>query len=206
MITKTLELSPPPILTPQYFKQFPAPPANCVLYLPGYPPMGTTITDHSGQATPNNGTITGATWTRLPNGLWYPSFDGDDKINVSHATSIDIDTEDFSVGAWANLTTNVTNYRTILWKAESAANYAGYYMFFSITTGYFNGGIDGVAQASVDINDTTNHLNTGWHLYFMTVDRDSATGLKIWVDGVNVATGNPTTITSLTNTNPLYIG
>uniref|UniRef100_A0A6M3KMJ4 Uncharacterized protein n=1 Tax=viral metagenome TaxID=1070528 RepID=A0A6M3KMJ4_9ZZZZ len=56
----------------------PPAPANSVLYLTGYPPLGSTIYDRSGQD--NDGTITGATWVRLPSGLYGISYDGTDDL------------------------------------------------------------------------------------------------------------------------------
>lgn len=57
---------------------------NCVLKL-GYDARvgGSTIYDRSGQG--NNGTITGATWVRLPSGLWMLNFDGDDRVKVANS-------------------------------------------------------------------------------------------------------------------------
>ena len=49
-------------------------PPGSVLCLLGYPGAGATIRDFSGQG--NDATRTGATWTRLPSGLWYLDFDG----------------------------------------------------------------------------------------------------------------------------------
>ncbi len=86
---------------PRYYRKgrvWPAPPVNSVLYLPGFPPVGSTIRDFSGQG--NDGTITGAVWTRLPSGLWYLDFDGtDDEVAF---TGISITTEDFSGLCWVN--------------------------------------------------------------------------------------------------------
>jgi len=33
-----------------------------------------------------------------------------------------------------------------------------------------------------------------WHYYSMTVDRDSDTGMKVYIDGINVANHNPTAV------------
>lgn len=52
------------------------PELGCALYLPGLPGSGSKIYDRSPYG--NNDTITGATWTRLPGGLWCLSFDGTD--------------------------------------------------------------------------------------------------------------------------------
>ena len=39
----------------------------------------------------NDGTVTGATWTRLPSGLWVLSFDDeDDDVNIGHDPSLNI--------------------------------------------------------------------------------------------------------------------
>lgn len=65
-------------------------PAGAVLWLPGQDDAySTTIRDRSGNN--NHGTITGATWSRLPSGLWVLSFDGDDYIAPPRIT-----------GLWAN--------------------------------------------------------------------------------------------------------
>jgi hypothetical protein len=70
--------------------EIPAPPytdKSCVLDLaPPYynPAYSRTICDRSGYN--NDGVITGATWVRLPSGLWVNSFDGtDDRISVPYA-------------------------------------------------------------------------------------------------------------------------
>lgn len=58
------------------------PPADSgsVLYMPGLPGYGSTIWDRAPHS--NHGTITGATWVRLPSGVYVLSFDGDDYINI----------------------------------------------------------------------------------------------------------------------------
>ncbi len=66
----------------------PPPPAGSVLYLTGYPPMGSTIYDRSGSA--NNGTIAGATWVRRPSGMWGLSADGNDLVNCGSNASLSI--------------------------------------------------------------------------------------------------------------------
>lgn len=51
-------------------------PIGCVLDLPGLPGAGNKIYDRSPYG--NIGTITGAVWKKLPGGLWYLDFDGED--------------------------------------------------------------------------------------------------------------------------------
>jgi len=55
---------------------FEPPKLGCTLYLPGLPGGNSRIYDRSPYG--NYGTITGATWKRLPSGLWFLSFDGTD--------------------------------------------------------------------------------------------------------------------------------
>ncbi len=54
------------------------PPAGTgsILYYPGLPGQGATIWDRSNQG--RDGTKFGATWKRLPGGLWYLDYDGGD--------------------------------------------------------------------------------------------------------------------------------
>jgi len=77
-----------------------SPPAlGCVLYLPGIPGGGGKAYDRSPCA--NLGTITGATWKRLPSSLWCLDFDGqDDSISLGTPGSLDI-TGDITICAWA---------------------------------------------------------------------------------------------------------
>ncbi len=137
------------------------------------------------------------------------SFDGDDKITIPHHAALDITTGDFSFGGWANVT-SVADYRTITWKADDAIGTAtGYFIRIDKTTGFLKAGICDVANGEtyLEVADAVNHINTGWHFYFATVDRDSAVGFKLYVDNALVATGDPTAqAASLTNTHSLYIG
>jgi len=77
---------------------------DAALYFPGYPYTGSTINDRAGSSPANNGTILGATWTRLSSGLWVLDFDGtDDIITVTDAASIqNIFAVGGSVKAWIN--------------------------------------------------------------------------------------------------------
>ena len=74
----------PPLLS-KPFNLLPHPDSSCVLWLPGQDDAySTTIRDRSGKG--NHCTSTGATWARLPSGLWGLSYDGtDDRITTSAA-------------------------------------------------------------------------------------------------------------------------
>lgn len=65
---------------------FDSPELGHVLYLPGLPGGGSSIYDRSPYG--NTGTITGATWVRLPSGLWCLSFDGSDFVSIPVKTEI----------------------------------------------------------------------------------------------------------------------
>ncbi len=76
-------------------------PPGVVLYYPGLNGGGTTVVDYSGKV--NKGTITGATWVRLPSGLWCLSFDGtDDVVNCGSGATIDALTGPMAIEAWIN--------------------------------------------------------------------------------------------------------
>jgi len=65
------------------------PSIGCVLHLPGLPGGGSKIYDRSPYG--NIGTITGATWVRLPSGLWGLDFDGtDDVVDCGNDPNLDI--------------------------------------------------------------------------------------------------------------------
>jgi len=66
---------------------FNPPQLGCVLFLSGLPGSGNKIYDRSPYC--NIGTITGATWVRLPSGLWCLSFDGtDDNVDCGNNPSL----------------------------------------------------------------------------------------------------------------------
>jgi len=73
---------------------------GCVLWFPGQDDeQSATIRDRSGQG--NNGTIVGATWVRLPSGLWCLSFDGaDDYVTIALDSSFNFTDEPFSCEMW----------------------------------------------------------------------------------------------------------
>jgi len=88
---------------------FNPPEPGCVLYLPGLPGGANKIHDRSPYG--HTGTITGATWVRLPSGLWCLSFDGtDDYIAVSANPSLTFNGE-LTAELWIR-PNNVTGDRT----------------------------------------------------------------------------------------------
>ena len=76
------------------------PDANTALWLLGQDDAySAVIRDRSGNG--NDGTITGATWTRLPSGLWGLDFDG--SVNaVTFGTEVTFASTDFTVELWGS--------------------------------------------------------------------------------------------------------
>jgi len=85
---------------------FEPPELGCVLSLTGLPGDGSKIYDRSPYG--NIGAITGASWKRLPSGLWCLSFDGnDDKVECGDDDSLvfgdGANDSAFSIMAWVKM-------------------------------------------------------------------------------------------------------
>lgn len=98
------------------------PDANTVLWFPGQDDAySSTIRDRSGKG--NNGTITGATWSKTGQGLWYLSYDGgDDRVTVAHASSISLSTA-MAIETWARLDDTVDEFAVLLRKGVATRSY-----------------------------------------------------------------------------------
>ncbi len=131
------------------------------------------------------------------------SFDGvNDYIEVPNASSLNFGTGDFSIDAWV-LTAGNTGTHVLLDKRDLSSGYLGYEVFVSA----------GKIGLQLDDGNYTNFgsnaqiANNQWHHIAITVERANTTGIKFYVDGVIISTGNPTVRTgSLTNTKPLRFG
>ncbi|KKN03077.1 hypothetical protein LCGC14_1111330 [marine sediment metagenome] len=99
------------------------PDVNTVLWLPGQDDAySSIIRDRSGKG--NDGTITGATWARTGQGLWYLSFDGDDNVDCGlNVASLELTT--LSVLCWINPTTSA-DHKTIFNVADNAVVASGF--------------------------------------------------------------------------------
>jgi len=175
------------------------------LYLPlGYPGLsGSPIVskDHNNISC----TVTGAIHTPPTHRL----FDNlNDEITAAHHANIDIATEDFSIGAWIKCTADSTTYHGIFWKESTGAGTPGYALMLQITTGFIRGGIENVGGGAAFYAGTTDLSGaSAYSFVVMTVDRDSATGLVLYVNGVAEKTDNPTAVTTtIANSNDLMIG
>ena len=111
---------------------FNPPQLGCVLSLTGLPGGGSKIYDRSPYG--NIGTITGATWVRLPSGLWCLSFDGgDDYVDCGNANSLRI-TGSLTLAAWVKPAGNNTN-KDIIGNVDYVAlPYLGYRLTLGATS------------------------------------------------------------------------
>lgn len=184
-------------------------PNDSVLYMPGldYGNWYTNkILDYSGYA--NHGTISGATWTRLPSGLWTLSFDGDDYVDCGNGTSLQI-TGKVTILIWLKLPSGIGGTYGIVMKHNDGSN-RGYGIWtalpgnivFAVTS---DG--SGTTQDAADLGDMT---DTGWALWGFTCDTSISTAfLVICKNGVSVKTKNKTNFVGTTiynSTQPLRIG
>ena len=183
---------------------FEPPAPGTVLYLPGLPGAGSRIYDRSPYG--NHGTITGATWKRLPSGLWYTDHDGtDDYIQVPHAASISFGlTDSFTIVVWVNLTAKATRHQILMKRITASTDYE--ILVETIAEGstarflIWEGGNLPIVESTTVVADST------WHLLVAIRDVPNDR-LQLYVDGTQEG-GNvtDTTTSTITNTDDLYIG
>ena len=125
---------------------------GCVLFLSGLPGSGSKIYDRSPYG--NHGTITGATWKRLPSGLWCLYFDGnDDSVSVGDADSLDL-TNAITIEAWIYCDSLATHNGIVCRNTNS-------YAFYLYSTGKFGFGKSGVDEVQ---SDSTLTIDTWYHI------------------------------------------
>ncbi len=166
---------------------FEPPESGCVLSLTGLPGGGSKTYDRSPYG--NVGTITGATWKRLPSGLWHLSFDGsDDYVDCGNHDSLDI-TQGITVALWTRADVTPVNYPKILSKANGGSGSTvnkGYIIQWRtgaeaqrITWTIGRGGAWGTAPLLETVS--TYDLTLGdWHHIVGTYDNAVA---KLYIDG-----------------------
>lgn len=177
---------------------FSPPELGCVLYLPGPSGGGSKIHDRSPYG--NTGTITGATWKRLPSGLWVLSFDGtDDYVTCGTSPNLLITGDAARTGeAWIKLNTlggaggrNVLSYGvgTTSNMVQFGIDSAGYLALYL----YAN---DHVSSTIVSLGD--------WHHIVFTLVE---TTTKLYLDGNLVSTKTDhTTINTLADSVTFKVG
>jgi len=143
-----------------------------------------------------------------------------DCVRVSPATSLNFGTAfvsggDLSIDAWIFVTPAQSNYtatvlpivdKRALPNGPLAPDATGYFLFL------YNGRLafqlgDGMSSNYISSSLSPDLLTGGWHHVAVTVDRNSATGGNLYVDGVPVLAFDPTSRPmSLANNAPLLIG
>jgi Ca2+-binding RTX toxin-like protein len=139
----------------------------------------------------------------VDNGL---SFDGvDDYIKVGDNDALDFGTGDLSISTWIKTTS--TGLDVLVDKRiEASGPVQGY--VFAIQNGNLGFQLgDGQGFSNYGYGSSTFVADGEWHHVAVTVDRDLTDGGKFYIDGVQVATFNPTTRQgSLDNSIALTIG
>lgn len=141
---------------------------------------------------------------QVSNGLL---FDGvNDYVRVPNGTGLDVGFGDFSVAGWIKTTQHLIAHNVLLEKRPTdTGSFTGYSVHL------YNGRI------GIQLADSTGYTNFDsaatfvadnyWHHFAITVDRDSATGIRFYIDGFEVGTANPTGRSgNLSNSADLLIG
>jgi len=173
-----------------------APPAlGTNLWLSGLPGGGSKIQDRSPCAQP--GAITGATWKRLPSGLWYLSFDGvDDGVDCGNHSSLNI-TDRLTVKLW--VLPESQNFANVWVVGKDAAG--GRSFAYGISSSYILWAQHSGANVGSSVGALT---TTRWHQVVYADAADAAT-FSFYINGVlDRAIASPPAINS-SNTN-LWLG
>jgi len=155
---------------------FEPPELGCVLSLTGLPGGSGTIYDRSPYG--NNGTIIGATWKRLPSGLWYLDFDGeDDYIAIPHATSINLSST-ITLEVWVYLN-NLDDWHTVASKMDDIDT--GWQLVYAPAQDYFYF----YTQSAVAIKSNTSRVSVAtWTHLVMDYEGGTSNG-HIYINGVD---------------------
>jgi len=161
------------------------PDANCVLWLPGQDDAySATIRDRSGKV--NNGTITGATWTKNSKGLWYLLFaGGDDLIGCGAGASLNFGTGDFTLLVWINTGTAATQILTQKSNVLHSAIVAGYGLYLRTTDPYIKAWCSDGTTVVSNSTCATNPADGAWHLVG-GVWVSATDTISLYLDGVFV--------------------
>lgn len=139
---------------------------------------------------------------------YYLTFDGTGTATITPPSTgfgYNILTYDFSFCWWMKKDASYSTSSSKIF--EKYGTNTGYGIF--VTRDWINIYIAASAAATRTISFTTHtvYYDSQWHHYCITVDRDSHTGVKLYVDGVYIESGDFTTIQqSVTTAAPLVIG
>lgn len=163
---------------------------------PKYSPNKTYIFDRS--AYRNHGTITGATWTRLPSGLWVLSFDGDDYVQVTNAASLQLTTA-ISIEAWVN--PSLLGVYGILEKGPFDNNYGDYTLLMQS-----NGKIRFALNAANGLRDAATALVASVPSHVVATYSTTSQRMKLYINGVKEAVETTYSTAISTSDNNLHVG
>lgn len=179
---------------------FNPPQLGCVLSLTGLPGGGSKIYDKSPYG--NNDAITGATWIRLPSGLWCLSLDGnDDYVDCGNNNSLRI-TGSLTLAVWVKPADNSIN-KDVIGNTDYGTSEDVSYRLTLGNAGLIEFRVKGATAA--DIHTGTSYSADVWQHIVGIYD---TTTLKIFKNGVDleapVSGTVPSSLQSLTHT--VYVG
>lgn len=146
----------------------------------GYPTSGTTVEDRTASA--NDMTLTnGPTWS-LDDGAYSISMDGSNDYCTA-GDVLDIGTGDYSISVWFKTPATISSTQHIAGKFADST-YDGMRL-------YFSSGLIGLRAADYTVTYSSTLSTSTWYHLVGTLDRDSSTGLKLYVNGTLQATGDP---------------
>ncbi len=134
----------------------------------------------------NNGTMNGTSyWTT--NGKFGSAFNGSGDDYVTMGDVLDVGLSDFSIEAWVKTSATIPEAAMIVGKRTGNVRIQMYISPTGAAIGWFSDGGAGCGAGG------GSGLNNGlWHHIVFTMDRDSSTGAKIFVDGQQAGVGDPT--------------
>ena len=178
---------------------FKTPPIGCVLALMGRPQGGSTILDNSPYG--NHGTITGATWSKLPSGLPGLDFIAANNAYISCPGAQFDNLDAFSISAWVKCAFIPVTFAGIVGKMDAGGSFPGFNFNWrgELTNPRLQFYTDGGGWSE----STTNLSTTQWQQVGITATMGGTT--TYYVNGA-AAGSNTTHIGITTCTNDLWIG
>jgi hypothetical protein len=196
----------------------PPPSSNCVTPPSGLAAWWPGDSDASDLQGANHGILRGSA-TAGAAGKVSGAFDLDGSsayVQVADDNALDVSTGDFALAMWIN-TTDAFGVKVLVDKRrEGSSGVQGYALYLASGRLGFQLA-DGVGSSYCSSDPSTSSCTNygtsafvadgSWHFIVVTIDRDDTAGLKFYVDGALVGTGNPTIRpNSLSNSYPLRIG
>jgi hypothetical protein len=175
--------------------------------LVAYYPFNGNANDESGNG--NNGVIHGSALTadRLGKLNSAYNFDGvDDYLQISNSGSLNFGTSDFTISCWINTDIYPSYPVALIDKRTSPAR--GFVLYYNEVFG--KTGIqlgNGSAYINFNSQNTYSLQSNNWIHLLVSVDRNSSTGMKLYINGQLKDTFDPTSVPgTLDNLGDLLIG